>query len=76
VSNVFPQIELDHKVEGCLAFGQSGGLTLRQHYAGLAMQGFCANADPEFMRIPIEDCCSLSVKMADALIAALEVKPA
>lgn len=44
----------------------SGGLTIRQYFAAMAMQGLCANGfgSPS-------DAASRSVTIADALIAAL-----
>lgn len=53
--------------------GAVGGMTLREHYAGLAMQGLCSAIRPD-------DCFSpsllaeTSVGCADALIAALNKK--
>ena len=46
------------------------GMTLRQYYAGLAMQGMLANAE---ITRPNEVCISeAAVKIADALLAELE----
>lgn len=45
---------------------------LREHYAGLAMQGFCAN--PAFETRQAEQLVEWSVEQADALIAALNKK--
>lgn len=43
-----------------------GGLTKREYFAGLAMQGLCANGtDPE-------DLAKISVEYADALLKELE----
>jgi hypothetical protein len=47
-----------------------GGLTLREHFAGLAMQGFCGNEKLE--QTPDHLLARYSVKAADALIAELE----
>ncbi len=55
-----------------LVRSHSNGLTLRAHFAGLAMQGLCVEAGT--MTIEGISCSSLaswSVKMADALIAEL-----
>ena len=59
------------------------GMTLRQHYAGLAMQGLCSN--PDLSKYAYEkgfhhddvrtDFAGSAVKMADALIKELERKP-
>lgn len=61
----------------------NGGLTIRQHFAAMAMQGLCANSEwgktiksddwDDF----IKRATSGSVEIADALIAELnkEVKP-
>ena len=46
------------------------GMTLREHYAGLAMQGFCAD-DSAWEHNPNKK-AEQAVKMADALIAELE----
>lgn len=43
------------------------GLTIREHFAGLAMQGLCAG--PE--RPNIKDVAEAAVMVADALLAAL-----
>lgn len=55
--------------------GVVGGMTLREHYAGLAMQGILASrkvsGDGVF---PWEEIAPSSVQMADALIAALNKK--
>ncbi len=45
------------------------GITLRQHYAGLAMQGFSAN--PECTQDDVSLVAKAAVMQADALLAAL-----
>ena len=49
-----------------------GGLTIRAYFAGLAMQGFCANRTEEELEIPKDQCHEIvakhALKMADALI--------
>ena len=45
------------------------GLTKREYFAGLAMQGFIASGD--LMDWEHEDVAKISLKMADALINAL-----
>ena len=50
--------------------GGENGMTLRQYYAGLAMQGMLANAE---ITLPNEVCISeAAMKIADALLAELE----
>ncbi len=44
------------------------GMTKREYFAAMAMQGLCA--DPH--RPPVYDIAKLAVKMADALLAELE----
>jgi hypothetical protein len=46
------------------------GLTIREHFAGLAMQGWLANKDRPTHFLP-EDDMAYCVKIADALIAEL-----
>lgn len=41
------------------------GMTLREHYAGLAMQGILSNTNHQW---PLEDVVKYSVEYADALI--------
>ena len=47
----------------------SAGMTLREHYAGLAMQGLCANSEYVFGAAATS---RQAVIQADALIAELE----
>ena len=47
------------------------GMTLREHYAGLAMAGIVANSRCE---LTDRDLALSAVSLADALIAALEAK--
>jgi hypothetical protein len=57
--------------------GQSG-MTLRQYYAGLAMQGFVTKFEPGHLLAsePVPPWyAKRAVEMADALIAELERKP-
>lgn len=57
---------VDYRNGVCL----EGGLTIRQHFAAMAMQGLCANSIPgqhhSFERLSFE-----AVQMADALIKEL-----
>jgi hypothetical protein len=49
------------------------GLTKREHFAGLAMQGWlarCANA-PHSIKLEPDDMAAVAVSMADALLAEL-----
>jgi hypothetical protein len=48
------------------------GMTLREYYAGQAMAGLCANGSKH---IPTSAYAEAAVSFADALIAALKVKP-
>lgn len=54
------------------AYGGHPGMTLRQHYAGLALQGLVASNGELGYRIAAEQ----SVQHADALIAELEKEKA
>lgn len=56
-------------------FGEDG-MTLRQYYAGLAMQGIIASCPSgmDATKIPFEDWAKSAVKQADALIKELEKK--
>ncbi|MEC9482552.1 MAG: hypothetical protein UMU75_04390 [Halomonas sp.] len=45
------------------------GLTKREWFAGLAMQGFCAATDME--GVPVDDLAAEAVMQADALLEAL-----
>lgn len=50
------------------------GITLRQHYAGLAMQGILSSCPSgvDANEMPFNDWAKSAVKQADALIAELE----
>lgn len=48
----------------------SPGLTIREHFAGLAMQGWLANKDRPQHFLPTDD-MAYCVKIADALIQEL-----
>lgn len=48
------------------------GMTLREYYAGLAMQGVCANSDSTDWTAA--SVATVAVALTDALIAALEAK--
>jgi hypothetical protein len=46
---------------------QFKGITLRQYYAGLAMQGICSNSSTE-VKPYAKEIAFISVELADALI--------
>lgn len=46
------------------------GLTKREHFAGLAMQGLYSN-DKVFLSVSYDELATAATKQADALIAAL-----
>lgn len=54
-------------------FATDGGLTLRQYFAGLAMQGSIAAETENWQQIPAVH-ADFAVKAADALLAALVVE--
>lgn len=56
-------------------FGFEEGVTKREYFAALAMQGFCAAGYGEFMKTHEEHIAKLSVCQADALINALNKQP-
>jgi hypothetical protein len=52
----------------------NAGLTKREHFAGLAMQGWlarCANA-PQSVKLEPNDMAAVAVSMADALLVELD----
>ena len=60
-------------INGMLHDAQSiGGMSLRAYFAGLAMQGLMADPNEDG---DSETIARKSIAVADALIAALEVKP-
>lgn len=70
---VYP-LENPRLLEDGSLFKQHPGMTLREHFAGLAMQGFCA-APLEQKNVPADVIVGMiakgSVMVADALIAEL-----
>lgn len=66
----------DYTQEGLPVWGWQnlGGLTKREHYAGLAMQGILSNHNVDPLKFGDKLISELSVFFADALIAALEKK--
>lgn len=59
----------DKPMNAALVHGQVAGITLRQHYAGVAMQGITAH--PEFGSGTFTGIAETAVKQADALLAEL-----
>jgi hypothetical protein len=47
------------------------GLTKREHFAGLAMQGILANSDPQIASAPFENIAIEAVKLSDLLLKEL-----
>ena len=60
--------ELKQVGETCI---KDGGLTKREHFAGLAMQGLCANANLN-QSFKAKDIARYATSYADALLAELE----
>ena len=76
-----PSFELDYSesiIQGRnVFFQQEFGLTKREHYAGLALQGILALPDIGTYNCfdeAIERICELSIKFADELLKQLENK--
>lgn len=46
---------------------------LKHQYAGMAMQGFCANANEQITQTPTEVIALWSVKFADSLVSAIKL---
>lgn len=51
---------------------EAKGLTKREYFAAMAMQGFAANSHESMFRSNNYDLAKFSVQLADALIAELE----
>lgn len=66
--NVYPEAQPEGWQKGR---GDKPGMTLRQHYAGLALQGLLA--DPQTGRdgAEVEDIVRMAVRAADALLLEL-----
>ena len=62
-------LEAIHPNDGFGEFPAHAGITLRQHYAGLAMQGFAAN--PAMVDLSNKQIAKCAVDMASDLLAAL-----
>lgn len=60
--------------EKCLSKAYSTGLTKREHFAALAMQGLLASCNYNGVH-SMNECASNSVAAADALIEALNEEP-
>lgn len=52
------------------------GLTKREYFAAMAMQGMCANSGGIALDADFEQLAKESVEAADALLVALEATPA
>ena len=50
----------------------ASGMTIREHFAAMAMQGMLANPAAIVTDLTMEQTVELSIKAADALLAALE----
>lgn len=68
---VYPMTAEDERDTGIGGWGERG-LTLRQHFAGLAMQGFCAKDNLNIAGVNVSDAFARkAVRVADALLAEL-----
>lgn len=56
-------------------FSDQEGLTKREYFAAMAMQGIMANSDDAITRFSHEDIALIAVSTADALIAELNKEP-
>jgi hypothetical protein len=63
----YPEAGMTGLPNGDFLYGRSG-MTLREHYAGLAMQGYTANG----ANLSPRDVAHWALEYADALIAELE----
>lgn len=66
-----PKTNPDDSVIADSAIGVGSGMTKREHFAAMAMQGILARGQPSDVCVSISDYCDDAVKYADALIAAL-----
>jgi hypothetical protein len=66
----FPIVKTDWPSSNYHKTFSEGGLTKREYFAGLAMQGLCA--DPKTYSDSEWDIARVSVTIADALLAELE----
>lgn len=64
-----PNDPIEFVAQSTVAHGFAMGLTKREYFASLAMQGICAGSD--FYLQEIEEHSKVSVKCADALILEL-----
>jgi len=62
-------------VDCTIAYQWEGGLTKRELFAAMALQGLNANPDPQVGQAGNEGRAKLAVASADALLAALEALP-
>lgn len=63
---MFPEIKL-HLGDGICQSVADGGISLRDWFAGMAIQGVCSE---DFARIPFDVFARASYRMADAMLAA------
>jgi hypothetical protein len=76
----FPEHAVTNSMPGAAAIrtAVTGGLTKRELFAAMAMQGWlagCANAYSEFTGLNVDTAVKASVKVADALLTALRETP-
>ena len=69
-TQAYPITELQGSA-GDYAMATVGGITLRQHFAGLAMQGMLASD----VHATVKDFTAQAVVIADALLAELALEP-
>ena len=53
-------------------YSEASGLTKREYFAGLAMQGLLANSDGKIASLSVQATTEISIEMADALLYELE----
>lgn len=67
-----PSTTWDNKVDEVIE--QTSGLTKLEHFAGLAMQGFCSKSSAPDSLSTVNKVAAVSVEMAKALLSQLEDK--
>lgn len=72
----FPALSLLQDRDGCYSLSQEGGITKRELFAAMAMQGFVSANDYPHVMLGgghhLVDFAAASVRIADALLAQLE----
>jgi hypothetical protein len=63
--------DLDRPRPACDGSQNASTMTIHQQFAAMAMQGYCANGHPNGLAGDADRISALSVRHADALIAAL-----